>query len=100
MRVTERRSLFYQIVGEISRHHAARKRRAHSPCVETNFLEGASNRGEHQQNHVDGVEQNALVVLEILVVAAWQSLESGKERREIPNSASARSTRKLQRIGI
>src|ERR1700704_4521657 len=100
MRVAKRRPLFYQMIGKISRHHAARKRRAHSPRVEANFLESACNSREYEQNRVYGVEEHALVVLEILVVTAWQSLESGKECREIANSASARSTRKLQRIRI
>src|SRR5882757_4511794 len=100
MRVAKRRPLFYQIIGKIGGHHAARKRRTHSPWVEANFLEGAGNSREYQENRVYRVEQRALVVLEILVVAARQSLESGKERREIADSAGARSTRKLQRIGI
>src|SRR5712672_1884769 len=100
MRVAKRRPLLYQIIGKISGHHAARKRRAHSPRVEANFLEGAGNSGEYEQNRVYGVEQSALVVLEILVVAVWQSFESGKECCEIANGAGAGSTRKLQRIGI
>src|SRR6478735_6779480 len=100
VRVAKRRSLFHQIVGKISSHHAARKRCAHSPWVEANLLECTGNSGEYKQDRVYSVEQNALVVLEILVVSTWQSLERGEQCRKIANGASARSARKLQRIGI
>ena len=48
--------------------------------LERQFGERAGDRRQHQQHRVDGVEQRALVVLQILVVAAGQSLERRQQR--------------------
>ena len=79
--------LLYQIVGEISRHHAARERGAHSPGVEPNLLERPGYSREHEQNRVNRVEQHALVVLQILVIAVGQSFEGRQKRRQITDGA-------------
>ena len=56
--------------------------------------------GKHEQHRVDRIEQRALVVLQILVVAARQPLERREQRREIAEQAAAGAARELERVGI
>src|SRR5437868_4581240 len=70
VRFSKAGAFFYEVIGEVSRHHAAGKSCAHPRCIKPNLLERAGNRRQYEENRVDRVEQNAFVVLEILVVAA------------------------------
>ena len=69
VRLAERRAAANEIVGEIGRHHRARQRRPHALRLELALGERAGDGRQHQQQRVDRVEQHALVVLQILVVA-------------------------------
>src|SRR6267143_6800504 len=75
MGVAKACSLLYQILSQIGRHHAARERGSHPLDVEARLLKSAGNGGQHEKGCVDSVEQHALIVLQIFVVPARQSLE-------------------------
>ena len=96
----KRRAFANEIVGEIGRHHRARERRTHPIRAEPTFGERASDRGQDEEQGVGRVEEHALVVLQILVVARRQSLERREQRREVAEHARRRAARELERIGI
>src|SRR5688572_945813 len=75
VRLAKRRTLPDEVVGEIRRHHRARERGTHALRPEATLAERAGDRGQHEEQGVGRVEEDALVVLQVLVVARWQPLE-------------------------
>ena len=100
MRLAKRGALAHEIVGEVGRHHGAGQRRTHALRAEAALGQRSGRRGEHEQQRIGGVEQVALVVLQILVVARRQSLERREQRREVAEHARRRASRQLERIGV
>src|SRR5712671_2785504 len=76
-------SLLYQVISQIGCHHAARDRGPHPLDVEARLLKSTRKRRQNEKGCVDSVEQHSLIVLQILVVSARQSLQCRKQRREI-----------------
>src|ERR1700686_4850964 len=100
MGLAESSSLLYQIIGEVRCHHVARERGSHTRDVEARFLECPGDRRKYEKGCVDGIEQHTLVVLEILVVPARQTLERREQCREVADCARTRAACQLERIRV
>ena len=86
-------SLPNEVVRQIGGHEPARKSSTHSLGAKLNLGQAASERRKDEGHRVDGVEQGALVVLQVLVVATRQPLDRGQEGREVAEETSTGSTR-------
>jgi hypothetical protein len=79
MRLAERRTLAHEIVGQVGCHHRARHRRAHARAIKAQLGHRTRHGRQHERQRIHGVEQCALVVLQVLAVAARQPLERGHQ---------------------
>ena len=81
VRLSESRALAYEVIRKISCHHRRGQRCAHAITAERALRQRPSHGGKNEQQRVDGVEDDALVVLKVRVVALRDSLERRKKRR-------------------
>ena len=98
--LTEGYALANQIVGEISRHHDAGHRTAHAVGVESERGERPCNCGQEKEQGVNGVEQRPFVLLQVLVVAAWQTFDGREHCDEVAEQTSPGSTGQFERVRI
>src|SRR5690606_24902182 len=100
VRLTERCTTLNQVVRQVSGHHPRVERTLHALRHESQLLHSARNCRQHHEHGVYCIEQRTLVVLQILVVTAWQSLERGKQRREGAEGACGGAACQFQRVGV
>ncbi len=90
----------YEVIGKVGGHHPARDCRLHTVGAELELGERSGDGGEDQHHRVGRVEQCALVVLQILVVAAREPLESGEKSGQVANDTSSGATSQFERIRV
>ncbi len=101
VRLTERHPSAHQVLGDIRGQREAVGRRGDEPlATDPHGRNRAGQRGQHQQQGVDRVEDRLLVLLQIAVVGERQSLESGQEAGQIPDEPAGLPPGQLRDVRV
>ena len=101
MRLPEWHSLAHEIIGKISCvREVLFDRTPHHVLAYLHPADEPGIDGEAELHRVDRVEQSLFVLLQILVVGEWQSLDSGERRHEVTDDAPRLAAHELRDVGV
>lgn len=98
--LTEGDTLAHKVVSKISGKHVCGEALLHAVLVNLKGGEDTSGDGKASHHSVNGVKEGLLVLLQVLVVCGWETLESHKHRGKVANVATRLSAEEFACIRV
>src|ERR687890_784177 len=100
MRLSERNSLYREVVRQLCSECETPGRLGHAFAVEARRPQHLGQDAEHREHRVDRVEEWFLILLEILRVAEREALEGDEQGVEISDEPSGLASHQLISVGV